>query len=327
MLRIGLLGAARVTSMAMIEPAARRSDVDIVAIAAARPGHAEAFARANDIPRFHEHYEDLIADPEIDLIYNALPPHNHASFSIQALQAGKHVLCEKPFALTAAQARAMVAASKSHGRRLIEAFHDRYHPVFGYLVDLVGSQRLGAIQALRAVFNHTIPRDHQEFRHRREFGGGALMDLGCYPIHWCRSLLDEEPMIEAAQCAMTKDGVDEDTMAWLKFPCGVTAEIEARMTPSWNMHARFEVSAERGKVIMINSLLPHRGHSIHETVDGNFREFTIAGNTTFDHQLAAVVSAIDNGTPLPTDSERQIGNMTAIDGIYRAAGVDRSWCS
>ncbi|MBZ9811297.1 Gfo/Idh/MocA family protein [Mesorhizobium sp. ESP-6-2] len=326
MLRIGLLGAARVTPMAMVEPVARRNDVCLVAVASARPDSARAFAAAHNIPRFYDRYEDLIADADVDLIYNALAPQNHAQFSIVALEAGKHVLCEKPFAMSAAEARLMVAASQAHGRRLIEGFHDRYHPVFDYQAELIASGRLGRILSLRAVFNHAIGHDKVEFRHIKEFGGGALMDLGCYPVHWCRSFLGEEPIVETAVCKMSDVDVDEETTASLIFPSGVTAEIETRMTQPWNMHARFEILAERGRVTLINCLVPHKGHSIHELIDGDFREFTIAGDTSFDYQLEAVVSAINNGTPLPTEGDDPIGNMAAIDSIYAAAGVDRSWC-
>lgn len=323
MLKIGVLGAARVAPMAIVEPAARREDVEIVAIAAARPGKAEAFARAHNIPRFYRSYEDVIADSEVDLIYNALPPHSHARFSILALEAGKHVLCEKPFAMSGPEARTMVAAGRRCGRRIIEAFHDRYHPIFLYLMESVASGRLGRISSLKGVFNHSIGPDGGEFRHIPEFGGGALMDLGCYPVHWCRSLLNEEPSIVAARCKMSDTGVDEEMNAWLRFPSGVTAEIETRMSPSWDMHARFEVAAEHGTVILINSLLPHRGHSVLETINGKFREFTIAGGTTFDYQLDAIVTAIRSGSPLPTEGTDPIGNMDTIDAIYQAAGVMR----
>ena len=324
-MKIGLLGAARVTKMAILEPAARRRDVEIVAIASARPGQAEAFARAHEIPRFYERYEDLIADRDVDLVYNALAPNNHCRYSLLALEAGKHVLCEKPFAMTAAQARSMVAAGRSCGRRLIEAFHDVYHPVFGYAADQVASGQLGRVRSLKAAFNHFIPPEPGEFRHVREAGGGALMDLGCYPVHWCRALLGEEPAVEAASCTMLND-VDQETTARFRFPSGIVAEIETRMTSPWNMHARFEILGERGKLLLINSLVPHRGHSIQEVIDGDFREFTLAGDTTFDYQLEAVIAAIRDGTSLPTEGHDPVGNMAAIDAIYARAGVDRAWC-
>lgn len=321
MLRIGILGAARVAPMAILEPGARRKDVEVVAVAAERPGSAAAFASQHGIRKAYSRYEDLIADAGIDLIYNALPPHRHAALSIMALESGKHVLCEKPFAMNAAEARQMAETGERVGRRVIEAFHDRHHPVFLHLLDLAASGRLGRIRFLKGVFNHTIQNAAGEFRHSPAQGGGALMDLGCYPLHWCRSLVNEEPEIISAAAVVTASGVDEEITARLAFPCGVEAEIEARMSPGWHMHARFEIEAERGSVVLVNSLLPHRGHSVIERLDGRLKEHTVAGGTTFDYQLDMVVRAITEGGPVPTEGSGPVGNMTAIDAVYAAAGM------
>jgi predicted dehydrogenase len=321
MLRIGVLGAARVAPMAILEPAARRKDVEVVAVAAERPGRAAAFAAEHGIPKAYSSYEKLLEDPDIDLVYNALPPHLHAALSIMALEGGKHVLCEKPFAMNAAEARRMVEAGRRAGRRIIEAFHDRYHPVFLHLLAIASSGQLGGIRSLRGIFNHSIAPSAGEFRHSPGQGGGALMDLGCYPIHWCRSLMNEEPTVDSAAADLTPRGVDQDIVARLLFPSGVEAEIEARMSPGWNMHARFEVEAERGSVVLVNSLLPHRGHSVIERIDGGLKEHTLAGGTTFDYQLAMVVRAVIEGIHMPTEGEGPIGNMATIDAVYAAAGM------
>jgi predicted dehydrogenase len=323
MLKIGVLGASRIVPWALMEPIARRSDVTVVAIAARRAGAAKAFADHHGIAGVHKHYEDLLANPSVDLVYNPLPPHLHAEWSIKAVEAGKDVLCEKPFAMNATEARQMNEAAACTGRRIIEAFHDRYHPVFLHLLDRVKSGRLGRIKALNGVFNHTIPRNANEFRRIAAMGGGALMDLGCYPVHWCRSLLGEEPDVVEASAMIDPGGYDEEMRATLKFPSGVSARIECLMSPDWQYHARFTIEGERGRLIAENSLLPHRGHSILETIDGVFRQYTIGGETTFDHQLAAVVKALEEGTPLPTEGVDPIGNMMTIDAIYAKAGVRR----
>jgi predicted dehydrogenase len=262
MIRIGILGAARVAPMAVVEPAARRDDVKLVAVAARRPGRAAAFAAEHGIATAYDSYEALIADPGIDVVYNALPPHLHAELSVMALEAGKHVLCEKPFAMDAEEARRMVEAGRRAGRRIIEAFHDRYHPVFLYLEDLVASGRLGRLTSLRAAFNHAIPHVEGDFRRLARMGGGVLREFGCYPVHWCRSLVREEPEVVSAEVTLTEGGVDEDATALLRFPSGVLAEIEARMSPGWDMHARLRIEGDRGSVEATNNLLPHRGHSI-----------------------------------------------------------------
>ncbi|CAD6557752.1 Gfo/Idh/MocA family protein [Paraburkholderia sabiae] len=323
MLKFGILGAARIVPWALLEPATRRNDVNIAAVAARRPGVAAAFAQAHGIARSYDSYEALLDDSSIDVIYNPLPPHLHAEFSIKALEAGKHVLCEKPFAMNAQEARAMQSAAHRANRRIVEAFHDRYHPVFGHLLNLVESGRLGSLKSLRAVFNHTIPEAPEEFRRNPEMGGGALIELGCYPVHWCRSLLRTEPEVISAEALVTSNGCDEEMRARLRFPAGVEASVEACMTPGWQYHARFTIEGERGTVVAENSLLPHLGHSIIERVDGVTRQYTVAGSTTFDYQIEAFVGAIVDGNSLPTEGQDSLGNMMTIDAIYAKAGVSR----
>lgn len=321
MLKIGVLGASRIVSMALMAPVARRDDVSVVAIAARRSGAARVFAERYGIAGVHENYEEVLANPSIDLVYNPLPPHLHAEWSIKALEAGKNVLCEKPFAMNAAEARQMNEAAARTGRRIIEAFHDRYHPVFLHLLNRVHSGQVGKVTALRGIFNHTIPRQPGEFRRITSMGGGALMDLGCYPVHWCRSLLGEEPEVIEASAVYDPDGYDDEMRAKLIFPSGVEAHVECLMTPGWHYHARFEITGERGELVVENSLLPHLGHSILERTDGGFRQYTIGGGTTFEYQLAAVVAALKEGTPLPTEGADPIGNMTTIEAIYAKAAL------
>lgn len=324
MMRFGILGAARVVPMALMEPASRRSDVEIVAIAAKRPGAAKEFASAWNIAAAYDSYDDLLKDPAVDVVYNALPPYLHAEFSIKALEAGKHVLCEKPFAMNLWEAQRMQEAATLNGRRIVEAFHDRYHPVFVYLRKVATEGRCGQIQSLSATFNHSIPEEPSEFRRVAAMGGGALMDLGCYPVHWCRSLLGEEPEVVRAEALLAPDGYDEEMRATLRFRSGVEATIEALMTPGWTYYARFIIVGDRGTIVAENSLLPHRGHSIVETIDGVFRQHTIAGNTTFDHQLEAFLDALASGEVLPTEGSDSIGNMRTIDAIYATAGIERN---
>jgi predicted dehydrogenase len=323
MLKFGILGAARIAPWALIEPASRRTDVEIVAVSARRPGAAKHFAEEHGVAKAYESYEALLDDASIDVVYNPLPPNLHAEWSIKALEAGKHVLCEKPFAMNAREAAAMQAAAKAAGCRIVEAFHDRYHPIFAHLLGLVESGQLGTLTSVHAVFNHTIPDAPQEFRRDPATGGGALLELGCYPVHWCRSLLQKEPEVVSADALLTPNGCDEEMHASLVFPSGVQATVETRMTEGWKYHARFTIVSERGSVTAENSLLPHLGHSIIERLDGKMRQYTIAGLTTFDHQLDAFVTGIRHGVPLPTEGHDSLGNMTTIDAIYAKAGVNR----
>ncbi len=319
MLRIGLLGAARIAPRAIIEPARRRNDVRIVAVASRRAGVAASYARVHGIERSVDGYESLIADPEIDLVYNALPPVDHARFSILALEAGKHVLCEKPFAMNAREAEVMTDTARRTGKRLIEAFHYRLHPVFQYLVVLRNSGALGAIRAVEANFSTEIPFSEHEIRHLPDQGGGALMDLGCYCVHGLRSFIEAEPAVVDASGTRTRLGVDDAITASLDFS-GVPARLITNMKEGTPFTALFTVECENGRVEIDNFVLPHQGHSVREWLNGAYRERTLAGGTTYDFQLASVMDALAMDAPHVNEGTDSVANMKAIDAIYDKAG-------
>ncbi|MEF2070058.1 Gfo/Idh/MocA family protein [Consotaella aegiceratis] len=322
MITIGILGAAGIAPRSIIQPARRNPETRVHAVASLRAEAGRAYAREHDIPLVYASYDELIADPAIDIIYNCLPPVAHAEWTIKALEAGKHVLCEKPIAMTAEEATRMVAAADRAGRVLMEAFHDRYHPAFLHLLDLKTSGRLGAIRSARAEFLVDVPYDPENIRYDPAQGGGAMMDLGCYPLHWLRSFLGSEPTVLSATADRTELGIDRCIAADLGFAGGVNASFLADLArPPYRGLLRIE--AENGVVELDNPCLPHKGHSIREWLDGSFREHTVAGGTTYDYQLAALVDAVGNGTVLPTGGADAIGNMRAIDAIYAAAGFSR----
>ncbi|EJJ27113.1 Gfo/Idh/MocA family protein [Rhizobium sp. CF142] len=321
--KIGILGAAGIAPNAIILPARRRSDVSVAAVASRRADVGVAYAAKHGIPTHYTSYEALLGDPAIDIVYNALPPSGHAEWTIKALQAGKHVLCEKPVAMNAAEALAMVNEAKVQGRVFAEAFHDRYHPVFLHLLAL--KPRLGAIRILQAEFSVGIPYDPKNIRYDPSVGGGALMDLGCYPLHWLRSFFMEgEPEIISARARVCALGSDTRIEAQLRFGGDTSATMIADIQdpPSRSL---LRVEGEKGIVELDNPCLPHRGHSLREWLSGRYSEYTIAGGTTYDYQIAAFLNAIDTRVPLPTGGQDSIGNMIAIDRIYEIAGVVRPW--
>ena len=316
----GLLSTARI-NRALIPPLQASNRNQLLAVASRTQESADRYARERNIPRAYGSYEDLLADPDIDVIYNPLPNHLHAAWTIKAVEAGKHVLCEKPFAMNVAEARDMVAAAKAADRRLVEAFHYRYHPVFQHALEAKRQGRFGAIKSLRANFSVEISNRPGELRHIWAMGGGALMDLGCYPLHEVRNFMGEKPELLAASATKTKSGVDESVTASLKFPSGVSAEISTNMAKGEIYNADFVIEGEKGRMFLRNPILPHRGHSVVEEFAGEpKREFTLAAGTTYDYQLAAIVEAIAKGTPLPTENDDAIENMEMIDAIYAKAG-------
>lgn len=223
---LGLLGASGIAVNAVILPVRRRDDVTVAAVASR--SEPAGYARQHGIPRAYGTYEELLADTDVDLVYNALPPSMHAEWTIAALRAGKDVLCEKPFAMTAAEARRVVLVSEETGRRAIEAFHDHYHPVSAWIRDTVASGVLGRITRASAVFTGSNPYVPGTLRHEPALGGGALMDLGCYPVHWLRSLFPRTPRVIAAEATVNPSGADVSIEAELDFD-GVAATVRASM--------------------------------------------------------------------------------------------------
>lgn len=316
---IGILGATGIAPAAVLRPALRRDDVVVAAVASRRDarGYADRFG----IERAYDSYAELVADPGLDLVYNALPPSLHADWSIAALDAGRDVLCEKPFAMNAAEAERVVAAAERSGRRAIEAFHDHYHPLSSWVRRFLAEGGLGPLHRAEAVFTGATPFDPTSLRHNPALGGGALMDLGCYPIHWLRAGLAAEPEVRRAQAVLNPLGADLGIEAELVFPGGVAARVEASMAEGVSLASTVRVEGERGTLQVDNVVFPAQGHSIVTEIDGVPRRCTVAGEETYDHQLAAVVDALASGDPLPTEGRDPVGNMKVIDAVYAAAGV------
>jgi predicted dehydrogenase len=320
--RIGLLGGAGIAGAAVLLPVRRRDDVVVAAVASRSA--SSAYASEHGIEHAYSSYEELLADTSLDLIYNALPPSMHASWTIAALEAGKDVLCEKPFTMNAAQARRVIAAASATGRRVIEAFHDHYHPLSAWIRQTVAGGTLGRIVSAEAVFNGSNPYAKGTLRHEPELGGGALMDLGCYPVHWLRSLFPGTPVVNAASADLNPSGADISIRAELTFPGDVTGVVAASMVEGVTLKSALVVTGEKGTLIVDNIVFPSAGHSIRLELGGVPYLSTVSGRTTYDHQLEAVLEGLGSGAKLPTEGDDPIGNMAVIDAIYEAAGFDRS---
>jgi predicted dehydrogenase len=319
---IGILGAAGIAVNAIIWPVRRRDDVRIGAVASRSA--AREYADRHGIERAYDSYDALLADPDVDLVYNALPPSMHAEWTIAALRAGKNVLCEKPFTMTAAEASRVVAVAAETGRRVIEAFHDHYHPLSGWIRSTVASGVLGRIHRAEAVFNGSNPFVPGTLRHEPSLGGGALMDLGCYPVHWVRSLFAGMPVVTSAEATRNPAGADLSMDAELMFG-DVTAVVRASMVEGITLRSDLTIEAERGRLVVENVVFPSAGHSIRLELDGIPRVSTVAGRVTYDHQLEAVLTALDSGAALPTEGADSVANMAVIDAVYAAAGFERPW--
>lgn len=323
MQKIGCLGAARIAPKALCDPAYGLDGAMLHSIAARDFDRAKHFARKYKFEKALASYEDVVSDPDVTLVYNPLPINLHAEWTIRALEAGKHVLCEKPFAMNHAEASAMVAAARANGVRLIEAFHYRYHPAFETLMAWIRAGDIGDIQHASAVF--TVPianKDGKEIRHLPETGGGAFMDLGCYPLHWVRSVMGEEPTEISAEATLTPLGVDETMTAKLGFGNGAEAELNASMAPDQKFQARLSITGTLGSVDFNNPLAPQMGASLTLERAGETRSIEISPVPTYTHQLIAVLDALESGDPLPTEGDDTLNQQAAIDAIYKDAGLE-----
>jgi predicted dehydrogenase len=319
-IRIGLLGASRIARGAVIAPAKDNPDFVVTAVAARDPERARGYAAEHGVPFVSDDYEALVRRDDIDLVYNALPPAGHKRWTIAALEAGKHVLCEKPFARDAAEAREMVEAADAAGRVLIEAFHYRFHNVMRAAVALVREGALGEVREAEARFIGSIPKTPGELRWSAEQAGGALMDLGCYPVHALRSLVGE-PEVVSAQ-GVFEGGVDAEITAEFAFAGGARGKIATSMVAP-TFEAVLEVTGAKGTLEIVNYLAPQHPRMparFTTVIDGVRRDHSTAGPATYAAQLTHVAEVLAGRTPQLTGGADAIANMAAIDAIYAAAG-------
>lgn len=221
----GLLGTARI-NRAVIPPLRVSSGNELVAVASRDPAKAAAYAREWGIERAHGSYEALLSDPGVDAVYIPLPNHLHAEWAIRAARAGKHVLCEKPLALSVSEVDDMEAAAREGGVVLAEAFMYRHHPQTLRVKELVDGGAIGAVRFVRGTFSAPLSRP-DDVRLRREWGGGCLWDVGCYPLSFTRFLLGQEPLEVFGSQVLGPSGIDETFAGQLVFREGVLAQIDA----------------------------------------------------------------------------------------------------
>lgn len=221
----GLLSTAKINH-ALIKPLNASKRTRLLAVASRSQSSADAYARENKIPRAHGSYEALLSDPEIDVIYNSLPNHLHAEWTIKALRAGKHVLCEKPIALTLAEMDEMTATAKEMGKILAEAFMYRHHAQTLKVKEIVDRGALGKLQLIKGAFTFTLTREGN-YRFVKEMGGGSIWDVGCYPISFARMIVGEEPAEVFGWQVEGQSGSDDSFIGQMRFASGVHAQFDS----------------------------------------------------------------------------------------------------
>ena len=319
-LRIGVLGAARIAPLALIIPARGNEEVEVAAVAARDVSRAQAFARKHGVPRVHDSYEALIADPELDAVYIPLPNGLHGRWTRAALDAGKHVLCEKPFTANAAEAREIAELAAKTDRVAMEAFHYRYHPMASRLEQIIASGELGTLERLESAFCLPLPK-FSDIRYNYSLAGGATMDVGCYAVDMMRTFGGSTPEVVSAQAKLRDPQIDRAMTAGLRFANGHTGRITCSMWSSDLLRLSAKVIGDRGEVRLrvLNPLAPFSRLSVRLAEGKRVERFP--RRSSFAYQLDAFAAAVLRGEPGKTTPEGAIENMTVIDEIYRAAGL------
>jgi predicted dehydrogenase len=319
-LRIGILGAARIAPMALIRPARHVPEAAVVAVAARDPQRAQKFAHKHGITRVHPSYDALLADPEIDAVYNPLPNSLHCEWTIRALEAGKDVLCEKPIASNTDEAERMAEAARRTGHVLVEAFHWRYHPLAARMRAIIDSGELGNVRHVAAHMCIPLPLPG-DIRYRLDLAGGATMDTGCYAINIVRFLAAAEPEVLRATARLSSPGVDRAMSADLRFPNGSTGRISCSLLSASLLRISALVRGDRGEMRVFNPVAPQILNWITVRTAAGKRRERIGGDATYTYQLRAFVAAVRSGEAVPTGPDAAVANMRVIDAVYRKAGL------
>ena len=311
----GLLSTARI-NRALI-PALKGSKRNrLLAVASRSMDAAEAYARQWKIKRALGSYEALLSDPEVDVIYNSLPNHLHAEWSIKALRAGKHVLCEKPLALTLDDVDAMQEAVKESGKVLAEAFMYRHHPVTLKAKEIVDRRQLGRLQFIRGAFTYTLRREG-DIRSKKETGGGSIWDVGCYPISYARMLTGTDPVEAFGWQVLGAAGVDNMFAGELKFPNDVYAQFDSSLvSPSRSF---MEIVGQDGVLFVPTPFKPKPVDEILVTRGEKTERIEIWGGELYIGEVEDMADAVLLGKPPRISLADSRGTIAVILGLIESA--------
>ena len=289
-------------------------------MAARDMSRAEAFAAKHGVPRVFGSYEALIADPDIDAVYNPLPNGLHGRWTKAAIAAGKHVLCEKPFTANAAEAREIAELAANSDRVVMEAVHYRYHPMALRIEEIIASGELGKLQRVESAFCLPLPK-FTDIRYDYSLAGGATMDVGCYAVDMMRTFGGSTPKVVSAQAKLRDPAVDRAMTAELQFAAGHTGRILCSMWSKNLLQLSAKVVGEHGEVRLrvLNPLAPFSRLSVRSAKGKRLERFS--KRPSYAYQLDAFAAAALRGEPVKTTPDEAVETMTVIDEIYRAAGL------
>jgi predicted dehydrogenase len=316
-LRWGLLSTAKI-NRALIAPLRASKRNRLTAVASRSQATAQEYAREWEIERAFGSYEAMLADPDIDVVYNSLPNHMHAEWSIRALAAGKHVLCEKPVGLTPAEVDEMAAAAQKYGKIIAEAFMYRHHPQTLKAKELVESGTIGKLQAIHGSFTFKL-KTSVNIRLMPEFGGGSIWDIGCYPISYARYIIGTEPQQLFGQQVTGVSGVDDSFFGQMKFPGEVFAQFDCGFrTPS---RTHFEIIGSEGAITLPEPFRPDLDAAIQLYRGEKIETIKIAPQELYIGEVEDMADCILLGkSPRVTMSDSR-ANVAAIVALLESARI------
>ena len=316
----GLLSTARI-NRALITPLRASKRNQLVAVASRTQESAGKYAREWKIPRAHGSYEALLADPEIDVVYISLPNHLHAEWSIKAVAAGKHVLCEKPLALSPEEVDAIKEAARKHGRVVMEAFMYRHHPQTLKVQELVKEGSLGSLKLIRGSFSFLLARDG-DVRLDPAMGGGSIWDLGCYPISYARSVIGEEPLDVFGWQVTGPTGVDETFVGQMRFDHDILTQFDSSFVIPF--HAFMEIVGSEGTLNIPKPFKPETDEKIYLTRGEKTETIRVKGQELYIGEVENMADAIllKQDPRVSLDDSR--ANVAAISALLESARTGRA---
>lgn len=315
-LRWGLLSTAHINRV-LLPPLRSSARNELTAVASRDLERAKVYANERNIPRVFGSYEAMLADPDVDVIYNSLPNGMHAEWTIKAAQAGKHVLCEKPLAITLEEVDAITAAAKKAGVVVMEAFMYRHHPQTLKVKELVEDGAIGKLQLVRGSFTFNIS-DENDVRLNSSLGGGSIWDIGCYPISYTRLIVGAEPVeVFGWQITGKRSGVDESFFGQMRFSNGVHAQFDCGFRTPHRAH--LELVGDKGSITLEEAFNPGLNNEIILINDDEKRIITIPGEDLYLGEVENMADAILNGKAIRMSLADSRNNVAVIRALLRSA--------
>ena len=316
----GLLSTARI-NRALIPPLQVSKRNHLLAVGSRSQVSADAYAKEKKIERAYGSYEGMLADPDIDVIYNSLPNHLHAEWTIRAVEAGKHVLCEKPLALSVDEVDAIKSAAHKHGRIVAEAFMYRHHPQTLKVQEIVRSGSIGAVRLIRGSFSFILSHEG-DVRLNPEWGGGSIWDVGCYPISYARSVIGEEPL-EVSGWQVTGDtGIDVTFTGQMRFRDDVIAQFDSSFVLPFRAHV--EIVGSHGILNIPHPFKPGINEKIYLIRDEQSETITVKGQELYIGEVEDMADAILLGKNSLVSLDDSRANVAAIKALLESAHLGKS---